>query len=424
MKLLKDNSIVCSNLTDHPIVKQLLNKDISTLRSENFIVFPTQTLESKDLEDDNYIFQLSNGKIWTRNIVGLLSYNNDVIQIQSRFMEKSNEDFFLRYMMQKVLNFNVVSSSLNSDNMQSHYDLLMYVFPYLLNEAMKKGVYKEYVENSYNDANIKGRIDVASQIKYNSPFTGKVAYRTREFSYDNKITQLIRHTIEKIQKEKSHILTQNDVTRENIRTIKEMTHSFSYQSREAVVRNNLLNPIKHGYYEEYSSLQRLCLQILKDNKTGYGNDEMQVQGVIIDVAWLWEEYIHKITNWNHYGRKSHLGTLKLFKQLFEETQQHRYPDFEVNGVPIDTKYKRRLDKRNDYNQITTYVHILESSQGGFLQPTDEYDSKSFVRLGTLYGGGDIFTYKFYIPQEKENYESFVEEIILSEKTLLETFCIR
>ncbi|MEX1474644.1 guanosine 5'-monophosphate oxidoreductase, partial [Enterococcus sp. C84] len=89
----------------------------------------------------------------------------------------------------------------------TYYDLLVFLFPYYLNEAMRKGIYKEYVKREYNNANIKGAVDVAKHIRSNVPFVGKVAYRTREFSYNNHLTQLIRHTIEKIQNEYDFLLS-------------------------------------------------------------------------------------------------------------------------------------------------------------------------------------------------------------------------
>ncbi len=61
----------------------------------------------------------------------------------------------------------------------TYYDLLVFLFPYYLNEAMRKGIYKEYVKREYNNANIKGAVDVGKHIRSNVPFVGKVAYRTR-----------------------------------------------------------------------------------------------------------------------------------------------------------------------------------------------------------------------------------------------------
>ena len=79
------------------------------------------------------------------------------------------------------------------------FNLLIFLFPFYLKEAMRKGSFKTYIRNQYNDDNVKGTIDIARHIKKNTPFTGNIAYSHREFSYDNYLMQLIRHTIEFIK---------------------------------------------------------------------------------------------------------------------------------------------------------------------------------------------------------------------------------
>ena len=65
---------------------------------------------------------------------------------------------------------------------------------------MRKGLFKEYIRHNYNDGYVKGTIDIARHIEKNTPFTGNVAYSQREFSYDNSLMELVRHTIEFIKR--------------------------------------------------------------------------------------------------------------------------------------------------------------------------------------------------------------------------------
>ena len=69
---------------------------------------------------------------------------------------------------------------------------------------MRKGIYKIYVRNEYNDSNVKGTIDINRHIKMNTPFLGNISYSQREFSYENYVIQLIRHTIEFIKRKKRY----------------------------------------------------------------------------------------------------------------------------------------------------------------------------------------------------------------------------
>lgn len=427
LKPILDNQEINDSVAKHPIIANLVNRDLNSLSKENFIIFPQQLKQSKDLSEDNLIFQSRNGKIWTCNIVGILSDSTDELKIHSRFSNQANqEDYFLRYMLQRVLNYNVINYHFSSSKKMSYYDLLVFLFPYYLNEAMRKGLYKEYVKREYNNANIKGNIDIARHIRSNVPFVGKVAYRTREFSYNNRLTQLIRHTIEKIINEYDFLLSGNKDTKENVALIKQATPDYAKINRSDILQENIIHKVKHSYYEEYSALQQLCIQILSEEKSGFGSDKHQIHGIIIDVSWLWEEYIGKVTGWKHYGRKKELATMHLFQ---ESNRSTRYPDFTLNNMPIDTKYKKNLDPRNDYNQLVTYIHIMNSDQtdimkGGFLQPTSDPrpEKQGYEKIGMLHGlGGEVFTYRFFIPQAVSSYSEFVKQIKEVETALKTTF---
>ncbi|WP_195943945.1 5-methylcytosine restriction system specificity protein McrC, partial [Enterococcus faecium] len=280
LKPLHDNQEINDSVVQHPIITNLVNRDLSSLEKENFIIFPQQLNQSKDLSEDNLIFQSRNGKIWTCNVVGILSDSTDELRIHSRFANQmKHEDFFLRYMLQRVLNYNVINDHFSASKKMTYYDWLVFLFPYYLNEAMRKGIYKEYVKREYNNANIKGAVDVAKHIRSNVPFVGKVAYRTREFNYNNHLTQLIRHTIEKIQNEYDFLLSGDEDTKENVALIKQTTPGYARLNQF-----NILHPVKHSYYEEYSALQQICIQILSEEKSGFGSDKNQIHGIIIDVS--------------------------------------------------------------------------------------------------------------------------------------------
>ncbi|MFT9213767.1 MAG: guanosine 5'-monophosphate oxidoreductase, partial [Liquorilactobacillus ghanensis] len=125
---LEDNSAI-DELGSHSIVTKLANKDLATLDKENFIIFPQQLKDSDDLDQDNYIFQQRNGKTRTCNIVGIIGDGQDEFHINSRFSKNDRRNYFLRYMIQQVLNYNVVNNKLNQSQEVSYYDLLVFLFP-------------------------------------------------------------------------------------------------------------------------------------------------------------------------------------------------------------------------------------------------------------------------------------------------------
>ncbi|WP_422059058.1 5-methylcytosine restriction system specificity protein McrC, partial [Staphylococcus gallinarum] len=130
---------------------------------------------------------------------------------------------------------------------------------------MSKGLFKEYNRNEYNNDNLKGTIDIQRHIKNNTPFVGNIAYSQREFSYDNYIIQLIRHTIEFIKKRKESKGILSSVKTE-VQEIREVTTSYNHRDRNKVIMFNNKRPIRHAYYKEYRELQKLCLTILQQHK--------------------------------------------------------------------------------------------------------------------------------------------------------------
>lgn len=421
--MLTDNTDV-TEFKDNTIIKEFLNLNLSQLNQDRFIIFPPILEKSEDLEDSNFIFELKNNKVYTQNIVGIIGKENDRIRIKTRFYNssKSQSDYFLLYMLQKVLNYNIIKNRTKSNNLE-YYDLLVYLFPFYLKRAMKKGLYKEYRTKEYNNLNVRGTIDIIKNINKNLPFHGKIAYKTREFSFDNKVTQIIRHTLEKIKQDYNFEFFNDTVLKENTRILVQNTKKYEKSDLFKVLKENIINPVRHSYFEEYYDLQKLCIQILKNEKIDFGNNDNKIYGIIIDVAWLWEEYLNTMLI---NEKMIHPKNKKLEKgiSLFSNRQRVVYPDFYSSDkkIILDAKYKKlgkskKEINREDLYQLISYLHILESEKSGIIYP--DIDKSEYNEIGQLNGyGGKIFKISLRIPQEVSTYEEFVSEIRKSEEEFL------
>ena len=105
--------------------------------------------------------------------MGFVGVNDTKITIKSRFAKNCDEDYFLHYMLQKVFSINLFDLKHNT-NTESIFDFLLYLFPYFLKRAVRQGIYKEYTKHEYNDANVRGVIDVSRHIRQNIPFSGNL----------------------------------------------------------------------------------------------------------------------------------------------------------------------------------------------------------------------------------------------------------
>ena len=377
----------------------------------NLLIFPQNLEEYGDKIGKEYVCEVREGKLFTRNIMGFIGYGDTKVRIHSRFAQ-GEDDYFLHYMLQKVFAINLFDLKYHSDD-ESIFDFLIYLFPAFLKRAMRQGLYKEYQTREYNDADIKGRIDVARHIRMNVPFAGKVAYSTREYAYDNHVTQLIRHTIEFISNHPygGGILKNDDLTKDAVTLVREATPTYSQNERRKVVNQNL-RPLSHPYFSEYRHLQRLCMQILRYEEIKYGRNEEEIYGVLFDGAWLWEEYVNTILKnqgYIHPQNKIRKGKISLFK----DGSAPRYPDFYKEDIVLDAKYKRYADMKlekidgDDLHQVISYMYILAAQYGGLIVPR-QHEQKDIVQIPKILKGygGKMNIYGIIVDSAAHNYKDY------------------
>lgn len=398
-------------------IKQFANKKIKYLKENNLFILSKNSFKD-DIENSDIIeLDEVNNKIYSNNIMGFIGYNDTQIKITSRFASE-DEDYFLHYMLQKVFYSNIFNWEYTTERDYS-FDFLIYMFTHFFQKAIRQGIFKSYQKREYNDANVRGVIDINRHIKNNIPFNGKIAYNTREYSYDNNITQLIRHTIEYINTKSKGILNINEDIKSGVFQIIEATKRYDKNKRQSIINKNL-KKLNHPYFYEYEPLRKICVQILRHEEIKYGREENKIYGILFDGAYLWEEYIYTILkdlDFLHPRNKEKTDGINLLNKKWTV-----YPDFYNYNkqIVLDTKYKM-LNKDNDKidgsdkHQIISYVYTLGAKIGGFVYPSENKEF-SFDNIGILnreYNKNiledyspSIFKYAFLIPNKKLNEENF------------------
>lgn len=435
--------------------------------------------------DGDTICDVENVKVKTGNLMGFVGLgrnknHNTKLEIRSRFTENSNDngqDYFLHYMLEKVFRINLFDMNY-SHSKNDGFDLLFLIFPHLLKRALRQGIFRTYRTFQKNDAAVKGVIDINRHIKQNTPFNGKIAYRSREYSADNDITQLIRHTIEFLKQKdigKSLLNSDND-TKDAVKQIVAATDSsYCFQNRAKVIHNNL-RPVNHPYYSAYKYLQQLCLLILRHQSMQYSQSNSPVYGILFDGAWLWEEYLATILcnpklaekQFLHPSNKTGEGGIKLFDNsqnddneiAFSKCYRRIYPDFyrknqtslrvgkkksslegaqsslpaergspENDGIILDAKYKHLENGfvRDDLYQIISYMHTMKIATGGFIFPislTPSTNQSCEIEVKTYKLANDtgtVCTIAFPVPQNAKKYSEFKIFMENAEKSMFNPF---
>ena len=415
---------------------------VSDVKNELWL-FPSEKDRYGDKIEEGKVFTLDHDHLTTGNIMGFIGCGGSEVTIHSRFSSNYENDYFMQYLLQKVFAINIFD--LNHSRSNEHaLDIAVLLFPYFLQKALLQGLYREYQRIEYNDDRVRGAIDFNRHIKYNYPFlNGKVAYTTKEYRYDNSITQLVRHTIEYIKslKHSSYILFTNKDIKAYVQSIVDATPSYRKGDLTRVMSQNM-RPKIHPYYSEYRPLQRLCMQILRHERISYGLNSERIHGVLFDGAWLWEEYLNLTmlkSGFTHPQNKTGKGGIQVYSN---RRGVLRYPDYMHPRIIADAKYKRLYQDdenplivgvpRDDLNQMISYLHITQRNIGAFICPRDDMECPTengepvpedrwnlmYHRLGVLNGlGGEIHVISLNIPQNCPDYKSFYSRMERVEASL-------
>lgn len=439
MKVLKikDNTQVKKDaLSDIDILTgKIADKTLEQLEREGVFVFPEFVVDAEDITKDQMILQSINDTYHSGNVMGFLGCGDERLIIESRFCG-DDEDYFFQYLLDRVLDFpNIVNLESDADQNNRLFNFLLFLFPYYLKTAMRKGLFKKYVRNRYNDGNVKGTIDIARHIEQNTPFTGNVAYSQREFSYDNNLMELVRHTIEFIKGKPygNNLLIR---VKDEVKLVIEATPRYEQYDRQKIVEANKKNAVRHAYFREYLALQRLCLLILQHQKHQIGSGSRQIYGILFDGAWLWEEYVSSLIDdvFFHPMNKGGTGA----QRLFDGNVGLIYPDFisrdHETRIIADAKYKPIDNIGNkDYLQVLAYMFRFDAKAGYYLYPeaAGTADRRLWMNKGSTYEANvaprdDICLTKhgLKIPVDAENYEMFVFQMKVSEAEFRQVFAAR
>ena len=423
----KENFSSIENLTD-----KIANKTLEQLEWEGIFVFPNLIKDAEDIRKDQIILQEVKGTYRTGNVMGFLGCGDERLTIESRFCGEG-EDYFFLYLISKVLHFpNIVDLQTDANQDDRLFNFLLFLFPYYLKTAMRKGLFKKYVRNRYNDGNVKGAIDIARHIKINTPFVGNVAYSQREFSYDNSMMELVRHTIEFIKgKCYGNVLLAK--VKDEVRLVVDATPRYKAHDRQKIIAENQKTPLRHAYFREYLDLQRLCILILRHQKHKIGAGSRQIYGILFDGAWLWEEYVCSLIGDVFYHPMNKGG--KGAQWLFEKNIGLIYPDFisrdNKQRIIADAKYKPINNIGNkDYLQVLAYMFRFDAKTGYYLYPETEGTEcqQLWMNRGSTYENNvtardDINVIKLglRIPNDAKEYDDFVKTMNLCEQEFCKFF---
>ena len=165
--------------------------------------------------------------------------------------------------------------------------------------------------------------------------------------------------------------------------------------------------------------------ILSREKHGLGPQTQKVHGILFDVAWLWEEYVHTLLpkGFVHSKNRDKTDGISIF--LNDENHKRRdrkvYPDFYdiERKIVLDAKYKKLEEtekgiNREDLYQLISYSYILKAEKAGLIFPSMDRTVNS--EIGKVVGYGVLLKkWSIQIPKKALSYNEFYEMMEITEE---------
>ncbi|MCQ2978707.1 MAG: hypothetical protein MJ245_02815 [Clostridia bacterium] len=289
----------------------ILNVDGEFLYKDKFDlnIFTNYNLNDNNINasDDNYMIE---------KYLGVLNFkiNDDIYELimKSRY-SSFNDDNFINLLFESYYNLpdKLFLDNYNNDGEETNdtkivYNkvksindsLTLFTFISCMNNAIKKGMFRQYNEFEHNDTKIKGRIDVSRHVVKNQSIQGKVCYTTREYTNDNVINKMILKTYmfyEKNQKEiLKHVMQNNKDGAKHIVKLKTLFPNIDEYGVSSFTSSKGNTKIVNMVYKEYELLRKCSMNILKSKgKMPFDENDSRVSGIVYDVDNLWTNYIYK-----------------------------------------------------------------------------------------------------------------------------------
>ncbi|MCQ2749016.1 MAG: McrC family protein [Clostridia bacterium] len=260
---------------------EIINLLQSQIDNDKFLIYNHEAFAMLKTRDNMKI--LSDDK--KPNYLGYLSLHRDNTHIDLNIKSKfSVGNHLLNYMLSKVYDFN---GEILTDNLEGINDL---IFINAYRNAIKKGIFRKYIEVEYNDSKIKGKIDVARHIQINQSIQGKVAYSTREYSPKNNVNRLILKTYNLLDRKNDKLLRRvinndRDVTKGFTQLKNIITNVDEYTNEQVIGKGN--EKISNMVYKEYETLRKISKALLKSKgRYVFEENDVRLNGVLFNPDYL------------------------------------------------------------------------------------------------------------------------------------------
>ena len=251
-------------------------------------------------------------------------------------------------------------------------DLLEHVARYfedLVERCIDHGLYRTYVEQTDNLATIRGRIDLATDMRRNAVLRHRTYCEFTEFTWNVPENQVIRQVTRALAG-----FSFSSAFRTRLRNIDTAmaTVSVAHMHADDIDRFRY-----HRFNEEYRPIHRLCQVFLEGASLSEELGHFDARTFLVDMNRLFESFVTRLLQEHAITAQSVAAPHRMF--LDRERLVQLIPDVVVfqeerATLVADCKYKQRAPdefRTADVYQLLAYAEALQTPEAMILIPQHE-----------------------------------------------------
>jgi 5-methylcytosine-specific restriction enzyme subunit McrC len=264
------------------------------------------------------------------------------------------------------------------ERMDEVLDFVVNVFAEEVEQRIRNGLYRWYVEREDNLSAVRGRINFAQDIRENYILRQRTFCRSDEFTWDIPENQIIRQVC--------HFLSGWRFIPDTRLRLGQIDAELGEVSRTQFTATDIAKIHYHRLNEDYRHLHRLCRLFLEGASLSEDLGMFSFRAFLLDMNKLFEDFVCEIL------RRRAPARLRVDSQeqiyLDRETKILMKPDFLVSRagavvLAADCKYKKldeREFKNHDIYQLLSYCTATKTRRGVLIYPKHVQEFRDSVQI--------------------------------------------
>jgi 5-methylcytosine-specific restriction enzyme subunit McrC len=262
-----------------------------------------------------------------------------------------------------------------------------------LEERIEQGLYRTYIETEDNLGVIRGRIQVAEDVRRNCVLRHRTYCRFAELTWDVPENQVLRFV--------AHRLSGWPFSRSLQSRLHHLDWRMDEVSRVPFQPEELDRFVYTRLNVGYEPLHGLCRLLLQDMSLSEEQGRYEFVSFLLDMNLLFEQFIGEMflrALPHHFARVALQRPVGLGWRHRSDGTQRRWgmirPDIELRRGSrvlsvLDTKYKKTSGeaiKNPDFYQVLSYCEAEGTDVGGLIYPKSEFaeDDEIFIRNSDIH----------------------------------------